>query len=222
MATQAERRQRTRHAILEAAARVLVARGEQGFSTSAVAAGSGFSNGALFRHFPTRKDLVVATVEHVLAQIRHGYQAQVTALAPEPDQVDPALYMEAVFDLIWTAASDERLLAVFELYAQARTDAELRQGLEPIVARHSQESAAITDQLTVGLPHPAAALAREHIALALATMGGIAVNNLVGASLGAQTRAATLLANAYTRATRADDDRGPESGTGLNRAEDRE
>jgi AcrR family transcriptional regulator len=67
--TQAERSDKTRTIILDASASILRRKGFTGLRTLEVAAQAGVSQGAQFHHFPTKKDLVIATIERVNAQI---------------------------------------------------------------------------------------------------------------------------------------------------------
>lgn len=72
-----------------------------------------------------------------------------------------------------------------------------RARLEPIEAHHNRESATITDRLATAARGESDRVPREFIALALVAMRGVAVNNLVGASVGAQERVKELLVAAY-------------------------
>ncbi len=63
--TQAERRDQTRAKILEASAVLLRKRSFSGLRTLEVADAADVSQGALFHHFPTKRDLVIATIEFI-------------------------------------------------------------------------------------------------------------------------------------------------------------
>ncbi|MFZ4122458.1 MAG: TetR/AcrR family transcriptional regulator [Caulobacterales bacterium] len=65
--TQAERRDQTRAKILDASAVLLRKRGYSGLRTLEVAEAAGVSQGAQFHHFPTKRDLVIATIDHINA-----------------------------------------------------------------------------------------------------------------------------------------------------------
>ncbi|CAE7884177.1 unnamed protein product, partial [Symbiodinium sp. KB8] len=134
---EAERRAATRATLLDAAAEVLVERGLAGFTTTAVTDRAGVSNGALFRHFPTRLDLIAATVEHVLVRLRTTYE---TTFGDLPDRPD----VETLLDLLWSAMSDTQFGAVLEVYTQARTDTDLLAAIHPIVAEHGDYVNALT------------------------------------------------------------------------------
>ena len=180
MPTQAERRAATRSTLLDAAAEVLVERGLAGFTTTAVTDRAGVSNGALFRHFPTRLDLVAATVEDVLVRLRTTYE---TTFGDLPDRPD----VETVLDLLWSAMSDVQFGAVLEVYTQARTDTDLLAAIHPIVTEHGEYVNALTTRVAASLsrddgtdPAPLAGLG----SLAILAMQGLVVGQMAGASAG--------------------------------------
>ncbi len=128
--TQAERRTATRAALLEAALETLVAVGVAGFTTTEVVRRAGTSQGALFKHFPTKADLWTATIEHLFAALRDDWEREVQAVRPEDRSAHLAV------DLLWRQMHDVRIGAAFELYTVARTDETLRASLEPVVRDH--------------------------------------------------------------------------------------
>src|SRR5687767_166333 len=170
MPTQAERRASTRGALLDAAAATLVEAGATGFTTAAVAARAELSNGALFRHFPTRLDLVAATVVHVLAELR-GHYVERFARSTQAD-------VRRLLELLWECMSDPRLAAVYELYTQCRTDDALLAAVQPIVMEHvdhiGELAAAVLGQLDRRLP----ADPQAFVMLAILSMQGLIINNL--------------------------------------------
>ena len=128
--TQEERRAATRAALLEAALETLVEVGVAGFTTTEVVRRAGTSQGALFKHFPTKADLWTATIEHLFAALRADWERDVQAVAPEGPSAPPA------GGLLSRQMHDAALGAAFELYTVARTDATLRASLEPVVRDH--------------------------------------------------------------------------------------
>jgi len=128
--TQQERRAATRQALLDAAIETLVDVGVTGFTTTEVVSRAGTSQGALFKHFPSKADLWTATIEHLFAAMRHDYQEEVALQAPEVRSAALAI------EQLWRQMHDVRLAAAFELYAVARTDADLQASLEPVVREH--------------------------------------------------------------------------------------
>jgi AcrR family transcriptional regulator len=131
VATQAARREATSLALLDAAAACLVERGLTGFTTTEVIERSGRSTGALYRYFPSKADLLEATVAHVFAQLRERFVAAVEEL-PEEGRT-----LEGSVRLLWDQMSDPRLGAIFEAYAAARTDPVIQGAIEPAIRAHS-------------------------------------------------------------------------------------
>ena len=128
--TQVERREFTRAALLDAALGQLVADGLSGFTTTGVCRRAGLSQGALFKHFATKSALLAAVTEHLFDELRSDFESQFTALGPDRRSA------RAGIELLWGQMLDARLGAAFELYTAARTDSDLREALEPVVAAH--------------------------------------------------------------------------------------
>lgn len=128
--TQEERSAATQRALLDAAVACLIEQGFAGFSTTAVADRAGVSRGAQLHHYPTRAALVEAAVTDVFEGLTNDYQSRFAALA-DADR-SPARAVA----LLQAICLDPRHHAVLDLYAAARTDAELRESLVPIAARH--------------------------------------------------------------------------------------
>ena len=130
--TQAERREGTIGALLDATVACLAERGYAATSTAAVCAEAGVSQGALFRHFPTRQALLVATAEHVATRNVEAFRASVGADVDTVDDVAAVLtHLRAV--VLSPANQTWR-----ELLVAARADAGLREALLP--ARESLQA----------------------------------------------------------------------------------
>lgn len=124
--TQAERREATITSLLEATVGCLTERGYAATSTAAVCAEAGVSQGALFRHFPTRQALLVATAEHVAVRNVEAFRAT-TRGAAVADVDDVA----AVLDHLRRAVLSPANQTWRELLVAARADAALREALLP-------------------------------------------------------------------------------------------
>ena len=190
MPTQAERRATTRQALLDAATATLVQRGASGFTTTAVAETATLSNGALFRHFPTRLDLVSATVEHVLAELRGVYATHFNRSA------SPAT-PEELLGLLWDCMSDQRLAAVYELYTQCRTDDDLLRSIQPIVIDHLDQIGVLAATVMSHIDDPVPPYAEPFVTLAILSMQGLIINNLAGTSIGVERDLIVALADSY-------------------------
>jgi AcrR family transcriptional regulator len=123
----------TRARLVEAAAGALIDLGFAGTSTAAVAERAGVSQGALFKHFPSKADLLAACVEAVLAGYVEDFRAGVipaaTGAAPH-QRIRPAVAA------LWSIFRKPGMHAVFEIYVAARTDPALASRLGPILERH--------------------------------------------------------------------------------------
>ena len=129
--SQASRRAETHARLLEALVECLVALGHARTTTSEVCARAGVSQGALFKHFATKAELVSAAAEHLFASLVEDYRSAFAERADEPDRAAAAV------ELLWSLFQQPRLAAVFELYLAARTDPELAARLAPVAARHA-------------------------------------------------------------------------------------
>ena len=123
--TQAERREHTITALLDATVLCLAERGYAATSTAAVCAEAGVSQGALFRHFPTRQALLVATAEHVAARNVEEFR---TTVGSEVDTVDDVAAVLAHLRAVVLSPANQTWR---ELLVAARADADLREALHP-------------------------------------------------------------------------------------------
>ncbi|WP_165355016.1 TetR/AcrR family transcriptional regulator [Nocardioides oleivorans] len=124
--TQAERREGTTTALLDATVACLTERGYAATSTAAVCAAAGVSQGALFRYFPTRQALLVATAEHVATRNVEAFRTTVGG-APVATADDVA----AVLGHLRRAVLSPTNQTWRELLVAARADADLREALRP-------------------------------------------------------------------------------------------
>jgi AcrR family transcriptional regulator len=88
--TQAERRSRTRAALLESAARGLSRFGYGNLSLEQVAAGAGYTRGALYHQFQGKEDLALAVVKWVASTWEHE------VWEPAHRQTDPVAILAAL------------------------------------------------------------------------------------------------------------------------------
>ncbi len=95
----------------------------------AVAETAELSNGAVFNHFDTRLDLLAATVEYALAELREDFARSFAV-------VGAAASATELLTILWQCMSRPEQTAVVEVFAQARTNPELRDLLIPIVEDH--------------------------------------------------------------------------------------
>ena len=134
--TQAERREHTRTALLDATVDCLVDLGFSGTTTTEVTRRAGVSLGALLHHFPSKADLLSAAVGHVLQRRQAEFLKSMADLGPGADR------LEAAIDLLWAAFSGPTFTAWLELWVAARTNPELAAaiaGVDEEFVRTSEE-----------------------------------------------------------------------------------
>lgn len=172
--TQAERRNATRRALLDATVDALIEQGWAGATTPEVCRRAGVSQGAVFKHFPTKADLLAAAAAHLYDDLLAAWLERFRPLATETD--DEARVRAAVA-LLWALFDSPSMGAALELAAAARTDPELRARLEPVVLRHAERMRAVAAGLFPDAAgSPDAALALD---LILESMLGMAVSRTV-------------------------------------------
>jgi len=120
---------RTRARLVAAARDTLVEVGLAGAATAAIAARAGVSHGALFRHFPTKPDLLAAAVQAILADLVVGFGED---LGRDPGR-DP---VGAAVAALWRVFRRPDMRVVLEIYVAARTEPALAERLAPILDRH--------------------------------------------------------------------------------------
>lgn len=192
MATQHERRTATRSRLLDAALAVLVDHGAAGFTTTEVGRRAGMSQGAIFKHFATKADLLAATVEHLFAALVAQYEGQFATVDPVDD---PATRLRVGLDLLWEVFQDERLLAAYDLFTAARTDPDLRADLQPVVRAHVANLHALAEALFGDLATADGGRLHDAVDLAAATMQGLVVNRQGVADPDVEARVRALLAD---------------------------
>ena len=121
--TQAQRRDEMRRVLLDAAVDSLVEHGFAGTTTLEVQRRAGVSRGALLHHFPSKAELLVATIGHLVEMRARELKARAGELPEGPARID------AVLDLLWECFAGPLFQVTLELRAAARTEPELRRVL---------------------------------------------------------------------------------------------
>ncbi|MEU5263182.1 TetR/AcrR family transcriptional regulator [Amycolatopsis sp. NPDC021455] len=124
--TQAQRREQTRTALLDATIDSLVEVGYARTSVQEICARAGVSKGAVQHHFTAKAELMAAAVEHLTTKLRRRLAASLDALPGGGTGVAAAI------DLLWAGYSGTLSTAVTELWVAARTDPELRAAIRPV------------------------------------------------------------------------------------------
>jgi AcrR family transcriptional regulator len=119
--TQAERREASRAALLDAAVDCLIEDGYTRLTTRRVAERAGVSQGTQMHYFPTKTAFVTEAIRHVSRRLADEAIAR-TAVRT----LDEAARREAILDELWRVHNEPVFGATLELWIAARTDGELR------------------------------------------------------------------------------------------------
>jgi AcrR family transcriptional regulator len=139
--TQRERREGTIRKLLDAATETLIEVGYAEASVQRICDQAGVSQGALFRHFATREDLMVAVGADVGARILDQYRKKFATAAKRESDVEAAL------KLVREACRSRLNQAWYELEVAARTNENLRKALEPVLRRYFANITALAREL---------------------------------------------------------------------------
>lgn len=119
-----------RAAVVEAAARVFAASSYRGTTTAEIAREAGVSEPVLYRHFASKRELYLASLEHAWAFLRRRW---VQALADEPD---PGLRLAALGQAYLSVQHEA---VVVTLWVQALTEAADDLEIRRYLADHLRE-----------------------------------------------------------------------------------
>jgi AcrR family transcriptional regulator len=171
--TQAERTAATRGALLAATVACLVERGYRATTTTEVAHRAGVSAGALLHHFPTRVDLLVGAVSHLIAERNAEFRKAMTDV---PTEADRGL---AAVDLLWGMFSGPAFVAWLELWVGARNDHVLAAAVVQLDRDFMATSEAVFRELFVEETAANPDLPRTAIGLLFALLDGLALSRLI-------------------------------------------
>ncbi len=125
---------RTRARLIASARAALVELGLSNAPTALISTRAGVSQGALFRHFPTKTDLLIAVVQAILADLVLGFGDELTAESRRrPPTADP---ITAACAALWRVFRRPEMRVVLEIYVAARTDDAIALRLAPVIDRH--------------------------------------------------------------------------------------
>jgi AcrR family transcriptional regulator len=169
---QQDRSRATRRRLLDAAIWCLVRFGYAGTTTTKVCGRAGVSQGALFKHFPSKELLLGATVEHLYARMVRDYERTLAGVTLSGDRIGSAIR------LLWETFSTPVFHASLELIVAARTDSALKQALRPVLVRHAENLNRAACEL-----FPSAASPHE-----VQTIVGVILSSMQGAAAGNSVR----------------------------------
>ena len=121
----------TRARLLASAVDALVADGYAGASTTSIAKRAEVSQGALFKHFPSKHALLGEALQQLFTELVEEFR-QKLARDQRADRLGAAV------GILWEIFCSPTLQAAFELYLAARTDRELAALVTPVLAAHQQ------------------------------------------------------------------------------------
>jgi AcrR family transcriptional regulator len=126
--TQAERRASTQAKILDATVEALVHVGYAGTSTPEICKRAGVSQGALFRYWPTKAELLADAAAHLLGRVTTAYELAFSGRG--------GVSAREALEALWQTYRQPDLQAAVELYVAARTDPDLAAALRTIEPAH--------------------------------------------------------------------------------------
>lgn len=174
------RAEATRRRLIDTTIEALSECGYRGTSTQEVCRRAGVSRGTLLHHFPTRIDLLVASLEGILSERVERF---VTTYADE--RPDPVSLVRA----LWAQWQGPAYTAWLELAVAARTEPALREPMRAVMARFDEQiGQAFTKLIELDTLPPE--LAASVPALVFAVFNGL----MVGASYEAEGRAEVSVA----------------------------
>jgi len=121
--SQEERSADTRKRLLDASIECLLESGYAGLRTTTVCERTGLSRGALLHHFPTKQDLVIEAVGHLVARMGAESLAEGAEVAAGTDPLDH------MFNVIWANFRQPLFHAALEVWTASRTDPTLHASL---------------------------------------------------------------------------------------------
>lgn len=129
----------TQRAIVDTAIRCLMKYGYHDTTYVRIAEESGFSRGAMRHHFPARRDVMQAVVDHLHEKRLNAFRKAAAAIPPDADRT------EAAVAALWQQVNHPMFMVFIDLALAARRDRELATILRPAreVFRHECYYAAL-------------------------------------------------------------------------------
>ena len=171
--TQAERRESTRTALLDAAVECLIDEGYAAVTTRGVAERAGVSQGAQQHYFGGRVDMVVQAVGHLSQRLAEQSREQIRT-----GQRDERRRMQTLLDRMWDIHTGPAFQTAADLWAAARTDLKLREPIENLGRDLDRQLAELITEVLPTLANTDSG--RTLIDVTMATARGLALRRLPG------------------------------------------
>lgn len=173
--SQAERRGATRRRLLEAAARVFASKGYRAATVLDIVTEAGVSTGALYNHFPGKREVYLAVFDERFIDWSASYHAALEPSANADDALrNAADHYQA---LLRERPVDAQLL--IEFWSAAMHDESLRPAFIERHVRIRQAMAELIDRMQTQLGITVAAPAESLGAIVTALADGLAIQRLI-------------------------------------------
>lgn len=170
--SQSLRRLETQNALLDATIDCLVELGYSGTTTRIVADRARVSRGAQTHYYPTKGDLVVASVEHLFDKLASQFKDNFEAVDAQGRTFERAI------EELWKLVNGSTYAAVLEVIVAARTDEHLRVVVHGVAARLEQTVIELLLTFFPDIEDPE--LARSLVNLGFTVVQGAAVSSYAG------------------------------------------
>lgn len=172
--TQADRTAATRKALIDATLNSLVERGFTHTTTTNIVRDAHVSLGAMSHHFPSKTELLTATVASLLERRQDEFRQRAAAMSDHADRMDE------VIDLLWTAFSGPTFVAWIELWVGGRRDPELAPAVLHMHDQFMKSSRDLFLELFPPEQYADTGLTEASMRFAFNVMEGVALKSIAG------------------------------------------
>lgn len=199
-----DRTAQTQQQVLDAVIDILTERGFAALTNNLIIEKTGLSSGAVIHHYPTRQQLLAATINYAYANLTRFREEELAKLEPGLPR------FRALIDMAWHTAQMPAGFAVNEARIGARSDARLAKAFRPVftqvaleygraMSKLAREAGLEPDTAVQGL-WTATSMTTRSLAIDVKTNAGIGVaakvllalrtlrEDLIAAQLGAHMR----------------------------------